>query len=200
MLKSRYLNEEELRNFGFKSIGKNVRISSDVRIYGEESISIGNNTRIDDFCILVGGKKGIAIGSNIHIAHQCIIVGNAGVVMNDFSGLSSRVSIYSATDDYSGESLTNPTVPLKYKKVKEMPVELGRHVIIGTNSTILPGVIIGEGSSVGANSLVTKSLSPWGVYGGIPAKFIKERSKNLLELEKEYLKEYEMSQENWKWE
>lgn len=184
-----FFTNDELKTIGLKSFGENVLISKKASIYMPESISIKNDVRIDDFCCIVGGNVGINIGSNVHIAFFCIIIGNGGVNINDFAGLSSRVSIYSATDDYSGLSLTNPTIPDKYKNVIEGPVELGRHVIIGTNSTILPNVKIGEGCSVGANSLVTKNLADWGIYVGTPVKKIKDRSRKLLELEKKYEEE-----------
>lgn len=186
---SSFYDEDELSELGLKSYGKNVLISRKTSIYGADQISVGNNVRIDDFCCLVGGEKGITIGSNVHVAFHCIILGNGGVVIEDFAGLSSRCSIYSATDDYSGLTLTNPTVPFRYKKITEGEVRLGRHVIIGTNSTILPNICIGEGVSVGANSLITKNLEAWGIYIGTPAKKIKDRKKNLLELEKDYLDE-----------
>ncbi|MEW9671331.1 acyltransferase [Ammoniphilus sp. 3BR4] len=182
-----FYSEMELKEIGFKSIGKNVMVSRKTSIYMPENIKLGNDVRIDDYCCLVGGKKGIEIGSNVHIAFHCIILGNGGVIINDFAGLSSRVSIYSATDDYSGESLTNPTIPSRFKIITEGEVCLGKHVIIGTNSTILPNVSIGEGCSVGANSLVTKSLNEWGVYFGSPARRIKDRSRKMLELEKDYI-------------
>ena len=105
--------------------------------------------------------------------------------MSDFSGLSQGICIYSGTDDYTGKFLTNPTVPDKYLKVKLAQVILGRHVIVGSGSVILPGVTIGEGSSVGALSLVTKSLDEWGVYFGVPVKKLKARSKDILKLEAE---------------
>jgi galactoside O-acetyltransferase len=68
-------------------------------------------------------------------------------------------------------------------------IEIGRHVIIGAGTIVFPGVTLGEGSSIGSSSMVTKSTEPWGVYFGIPAKKIKNRQRNLLELEKEYLAE-----------
>lgn len=180
-----FYSQDELSQLGFKNIGTNVKISRKTSIYGAENISIGSNVRIDDYCCLVAGKEGINIGSYVHIAFFCILMGSAGIEMHDFSGLSSRVSIYSATDDYSGKSLTNPTVPEKYKFIFSGKVVLCKHVIIGTNTTILPNVVIGLGSSVGANSLVTKSLENWGVYVGTPAKKIKDRSQDLLNLENE---------------
>ena len=97
--------------------------------------------------------------------------------------------IYSASDDYSGQVLTNPTVPKKYLNVTEKAVNIGRHVIIGSGSIVLPGVSIGEGSSVGALSVVTKSLDTWGVYVGSPVKRLKDRKKDLLQQEKILLDE-----------
>lgn len=170
----------------FKKLGKNIQISSKVSIYGASRISIESDCRIDDFCVLSAGLGGIYLGCNVHIAPMCTLIGQGKIVLNDFSGLSSRVSIYSSSDDYSGDFLTNPTVPEQYKNVDHRDTLLGRHVIIGSGTVILPGVKIGEGSAVGALSLVTKNLMPFGIYAGIPLKWIKSRSPRLLEIEKIY--------------
>ncbi|RZV36309.1 MAG: acyltransferase, partial [Acidimicrobiales bacterium] len=124
---------------------------------------------------------------NVHIACYCSLIGQGHIHLDDFSGLSSRVSIYSSSDDYSGTTMTNPTVPAEYKSEAEAPITIGRHCIIGTNSIVLPGVHIQEGTSVGAMSMVTKTTAPWSIYFGAPAKRIKARKKDLLELEKAYL-------------
>jgi galactoside O-acetyltransferase len=185
---SSFYSLEELNELGLKSYGENVLISKKASIYAPQRISLGNNVRIDDFCVLSGA---IELGSNIHIAVFCgIFAGNTGVKMCDFSTLSSRCVIYAESDDYSGEHLTNPTIDEEYLEIISGKVELGRHVIIGTGTTILPGVSIGEGTAVGSMSLVTKSLDEWGIYVGIPCKYKKERSKKLLELEKKYNKQY----------
>lgn len=175
----------ELEKLGFKKCGENVLISKRASIYGASNISIGDNVRIDDFCILSGA---ISIGNYVHIAAYCgLFGGEAGIRMDDFSGLSSRGTIYAASDDYSGEFLTNPTVKNEYKNVVNKHVRIGRHVVIGTNSTILPGVTIGDGTSIGACSLVTKTCDEWGIYAGVPVRRIKERSRKILELEKNFL-------------
>lgn len=180
-----FYSEEELKEIGFKSYGQNVLISRNARIYGASRMVIGNNVRVDDFCILSGA---IELGDYIHIAvYSAIFAGNTGVVLRDFAGMSSRCIIYAESDDYSGEHLTNPTVDGEYLELVSGRVELGRHVILGSGTTILPGVSIGEGTAVGSMSLVNKSLEAWGIYAGIPCKFKKERSKHLLELEKEFL-------------
>jgi len=174
-----YYSEKELQDLNI-SFGKNVYISKKTSIY-TSNLQIGNNVRIDDFCILKGS---IIIGSNIHIAAFCQLEGQQVLEIESFSGLSSRVSIFTETDDYSGESLTNPMIPDKFKKVKKGIVKLQKHVIVGTNSTILPNVILKEGSAVGASSLVNKDLESWTINAGIPTRVIKKRSKKLLKYEK----------------
>lgn len=180
-----YLTEQELSEMGFRYLGKNVKISDKASIYNAGDIEVGDNSRIDDFCMISGR---VVIGRNVHVAVFCNIAGGEqGVSMEDFSGLAYGCHVFSQSDDYSGRSLTNPTVPDEYKLETKAPVRLGRHVIVGTCSVILPGVTIEEGTSVGAMSMVVKSTLPWSVYFGVPAKKIKDRSRDLLDLEKAYL-------------
>lgn len=106
--------------------------------------------------------------------------------MEDFSGLSGGVKIYTGNEDYLGECLTNPTIPAPYRVATRSFIYIKKHAIIGSNSVVLPGVTIGEGVAIGANSLVTKDCEPWKVYFGSPAKAIKSRPKEkILELEQQ---------------
>lgn len=177
-----YMTDEDLANFGFRKLGKNVKISTKASIYNCNDIEIGDNSRADDFCVLSGR---IAIGRFVHIAPGCLVAGGEkGVFLDDFSGLAYHVKMFSQSDDYSGVTLTNPTVPSIYKREKKLKVTIGRHVIVGTGAVVFPGVSIAEGCSIGALSLVQKSTEPWGIYSGIPATRIKDRKKNLLALKK----------------
>ena len=185
-----YYGSRELLEFGFKSIGDNVNIAKNCTIIGTENISIGNNVRIDGNVTIVSHSGFLSLGCYIHIGGGCHLACAGGITLKDFSGLSQGVRIYSATDDYSGGSLTNPTVPKKFLDVKAEPVCLEKHVIVGSGSIILPGVTIGEGSSVGALSLVNMSLDEWGVYAGVPPKRLKARRKKLLEMESELLNRF----------
>lgn len=182
-----YLDDTELTNLGLKYLGKNVKISNSAQIYGSEKISIGDNSRIDDFVVLSGE---IEIGRNVHIAVHCSITASVNkVTLEDFSGVSFGCHIFGSSEDYTGVALTNPTVPPKYRKnVPGKNVRLGRHVVIGASSVVFPGVDIADGCSIGANSTVTKSTEPWGIYVGSPAKKIKSRSRELLTYEEMYLK------------
>lgn len=182
-----FLTEEQLANLGFKKIGKNILISDKASIYNADQIEIGDNSRIDDFCV-ISGK--VNIGRNVHITVFCNVAGGTeGITFEDFSTLAYGCHVFTQSDDYSGKTMTNSTVPQKFKAEIKKPVRIQRYSIIGTGSIIFPGVILGEGTSVGASSLVLKSTQPWSIYFGIPAKLIKARSQELLELEKQYLVE-----------
>lgn len=177
------LSREAIEDMGFASIGEHVQISERASLYGASRIHLGNNVRIDDFCVLSAGVGGIEIGDNIHIAVFTSLIGAGRITLSDFCNLSSRVAIYSSNDDYSGATLTNPTVPAEFTGVTHADVFLGKHVIVGSGSVILPGVTLEEGAAVGALSLVTKDCKAFGIYAGNPARRVKERKRDLLELE-----------------
>jgi len=192
-----FLTQEEIAAMGFESVGREVQISRCARFYGTERIHIGSRVRIDDFCILSGGK-GIRIGSCIHIAVYTVIYGGGGVVVRDFANISSRVAIYSESDDYSGRSLTSPLVPLEFKPgLQTAPVTVGRHAILGSGTTLLPGVTLGDGAAVGAHSLVTRDCPPWTIWAGSPARMLKKRSQDLLELERLFIAQLRKTNAGW---
>ncbi|KKQ47611.1 MAG: Hexapeptide repeat-containing transferase [Candidatus Woesebacteria bacterium GW2011_GWC1_38_13] len=183
-----FLPRKIVLGMGFKYIGNGVAISEKTSIYQPENISIGDNTRIDDFVVISAGEGGVSIGRNVHIAVYTSLIGRGKISIEDFSNISSRVSIYSNNDDYSGNFMTNPTVDNRFTKVEVNDVCIGKHVIIGSGSVILPGVTLEDGVAVGALSLVKAgNYKKFGIYGGIPSRFIKKRSRRLLELEKDIL-------------
>jgi acetyltransferase-like isoleucine patch superfamily enzyme len=181
------LSREKIQELGFASVGKDVQISELASFHGNERIILGDNVRVDDFCVLSAGVGGIVLGDNIHLAVACSLIGSGKITLKDFCNLSSRVAIYSSNDDYSGEAMSNPTVPSEFTRVTHAPVVLGKHVIIGSGSVILPGVVLEEGVAIGALSLVNKSCAEFGVYAGVPARRIRDRKRNLIELEAKLL-------------
>jgi galactoside O-acetyltransferase len=182
-----FFSQEELLQIGFKSVGVHVKVSRKASIYGAEKMSLGNHVRIDDFCYLSGN---ISIGNYVHIVTASLLYGGTGgITFGDFSTTSPRVTIIADSDDYSGEHMTNPLVPSQYTHHVPQYVHIGKHVIIGSGSTILPDVTLADGTAIGAMSLVSKSTEPFMIYVGCPCKPVKPRSRKLLELEKQMLEE-----------
>lgn len=182
-----FLTQDQLKQLGLKSFGKNVLISDKASIYSPHLIEIGDNVRIDDFVVLSPGTL-LKLGSYIHIACYTSLIGKGEIILEDFVSLSGRVSVYSSSDDFSGRSLTNPTVPNEYKRVTSGKVHIKKHTIIGTSAVILPNVVIGMGCSIYAQSLIKSDCDELGVYSGNPAQKINTRLKNFLEYEKKLIR------------
>lgn len=164
-------------------VGQRVQIGFNVAIYGDPfNIRIGNDVRIDDFCVIVANGP-LTIGNHVHFAPHCVIQAGGGIEIGDFCAFSTRCSLITNSDDYSGEVMCGPTLPPHVKRSIKRPIKIGKHTILGVNTTVLPGVTIGEGVATGAHTLVIKKLDPWGIYVGSPAKFLKERSKGCLDME-----------------
>ena len=186
-LGERFYTDEELSKVDFKSLGKNVKIKRNAGLFFTENMIIDDNARIDDFTIIVASREEVRIGKNTHISGHCYIAAREGFEMQDFCTLSPGVLIFSGSDDYTGQKMTNVTLPPHFVGGPVGKVTLERHVIIGAGSVILPKVTIGIGSSIGSMTFVNKSLPPWGIYIGTPARKLRNRSQKLLAIEQELL-------------
>src|SRR5262249_26823135 len=99
-------SRQELESMGFASIGSEVNIHRSAVFFNCGKIHIGSRVRIDCFSMISAGKQGVYIGNNIHIAAAVLIFGSGGkVTLEDFTCLSGRVALYTASDDYGGEGM-----------------------------------------------------------------------------------------------
>jgi acetyltransferase-like isoleucine patch superfamily enzyme len=169
---------------GFAFAGDRVAIDPTARVIGAERVSLGSNVRIDAFVVLSAGAGGIVIGDYVHIGAHGFLAGSARIQIEDFVALSGRVSIYSSSDEYSGEGMVGPTLPSDVRQVTNAPVTLKKHSVIGAGSVLLPGVTLAEGAAVGAMSLVRDDVGPFEMVAGVPAKRIGTRGRTVLELER----------------
>lgn len=173
-----FLSEDEIKKMGFRSVGNDVLISMRASIYNAKNISIGDNVRIDDFCILSAGDGGIEIGSHIHISCYSSLRGAGKITIEDHCTISAYTSIMSSCDDSTGAYLTGPAHPIEKRNVDSRPIIIKNHATVFEKCTILPGVRIGVNACVGAGSLVKKIVPDGEIYAGTPAKMIGLR-KNL---------------------
>lgn len=185
---SNFLSREELLALGLASFGEDVLIGRHAVIYSPGNVHLGNHVRIDDFTV-ISGK--VTMKDYVHISQFCgLYGGDEGIVMEDFTVLAAKCSIYAVSDDYTGASMIHPAIPLEYKPgFISKPVKIGRHVIVGCNSVVLPGVTLAEGTSLGSLTFCNKSTEEWSMYVGIPARKMKDRKKDMLALEEKFRRE-----------
>lgn len=147
-LNTGYHSSEEVRDYLSQIIGR--KIDESVTLLPPFYVDFGKNIRIGKRCWIQQGctffdRGGITIGNDVFIAPKVNLI-----TINHDSDPENRSATYGR------------------------PIVIEDKVWIGINSTILPGVTVGYGSIVGANSVVTHDVSPYTVVGGNPAKFIKE--------------------------
>lgn len=159
--------------------GIDVRISPHALIIRPELVEIGDHVAIDAFTVIT---TALSLGRYIHIASHCSVIGgrDGKFVMGDFSSLAAGCRIICSTDDYSGVALNGATIPMEFRHIKSTVVTIHRFASMATNVVLFPGVTIGEGASVGAGSIVTQDLEPWGIYVGSPPRRIGTRSNDTI--------------------
>jgi len=179
MTQNSYLDIGEISRLGLLRYGKNLKISRLASLYRPWSISLGDNVRIDDFCVINGA---VEVDHHCHFAPHCIVSGSdtSRIVVDSCCTFAYGVKIFSQSDDYSGHNMTGSVVPRAFTHPTSLDIHISRHTIVGASTVIMPGVTISEGVAVGALSLVKTDLNAWSIYAGIPAKCISPRSQNLL--------------------
>ena len=165
----------------FASMGDDIFVSPLAVITRPWLVALHDHVAIDQFVTITTQAE---FGDYVHIAPNCSIVGGqySRVVFMDHSGMAAGARVIAGGADFSAGGLTNPQVPVSYRTEKFSTVTFEKFAILGTNSVVMPGVTLAEGSVIGANSLVTKNTEPWTIYAGSPAKPIKKREQgNMLE-------------------
>jgi len=164
----------------FNKFGRNTFLSKSVEIRRPHLVTIGNNCAIDTgfYCTTKA-----TIGNFIHIGPYVTIIGGerSKIIINNFASIAAGCRFICASDMHTDKGMSGPTIPEKYRdKVVYSTIVVGMCANVATNSVIMPGIIIGEGSVIGPNSVITKNTNPWTVYVGNPARPIKVRNKNKI--------------------
>lgn len=152
-------------------LGKNVKIHDFVNLYG---CQIGDNTKIGAF---VEVQKNAKIGKNVKISSHTFIC--EGVTIEDNVFIGHNVS-------FINDKFPRATAKGKLqteKNWKVIPTFVKKGASIGTSTTILCGLTIGENAVIGAGSVVTKNIPKDTIFAGNPAKIIRKiNRKELLNL------------------
>jgi len=182
-----FYNKKQLLKIGFKKVGKNCKIDS-LAIFYKINGEIGDNVRIDAGACIRGKIK---ISSNVHIGAGVQISANEQVTIGEFSNLSSYVTIYTHSDNFSSFSIPSGTLKkdkLKLSNLYKKKISIGSFSIIGAHATLLPGAQIGNFSTVGAYTLVNKKIKSG--YFVVSKNILKNRiyKRKKINYKKKYLK------------
>lgn len=149
-------------------------IHKSVIIWGRDNLKIENTSGIYEYAIIRCKTNKVIIGNHCQIGPSCVIFDGSGIEINDYVMIGPHTVLAGGNHNFN-----NPESPMifsgDYSKGK---IIIEKDVWIGSNCTILDGVTIGEGSIVGANSLVSRDVEPYSIVGGYPAKLIKKRFDN----------------------
>ncbi|MDI6644110.1 MAG: acyltransferase [Methanobacteriaceae archaeon] len=114
--------------------------------------------------------QNISLQDEVGVANRVVLDGRGGIDIDKYTIIGFESVILSCTHQHQDHA-----VPIKKQGMYTAPVKIGSDVWIGARVIIMPGVTIGDGSIIGANSVVTKDIDPYTIVGGVPAKFIKKR-------------------------
>ena len=185
-----HLSIDELRDLQIKlpKNPQNILVSKKASLYNTHLMEFSNNIRIDDFAILSGAIK---LESFIHIAAFVALYGGRdGIEISEFCTISPKATIFASNDDFSGNALISGVVDSRFCNTTYKKVLLKKHTQICSNATILPDVVCGIGSVLGAFSLLKSNINEFEIFAGIPAKKIGSRAKKILELEIAFKKDF----------
>jgi galactoside O-acetyltransferase len=159
-----------------KKCGEDVRIYPLAKLAFPHVIELGDHCRIRDFVFIFAGK-GVKIGQYTDMQPHVVIWGGGETIIGDRVSVGPGTVLLSAVYSH-GEGLKMVDgMPEGSSKALYGKLTIQDDVYIGANCTLMPNIIIGEGSIIGAASFVNKDTEPWGIYVGSPAKKIGERKK-----------------------
>ena len=136
------------------------------------SITIGDNCVLSRNSMLLTHGGDIVIGNHVTINPYAIVYGQGGVVISDGVRIAAHCSIVP-----SNHIFVDPETYIYKQGLSKKGIKIEDDVWLGTGVKVLDGVVIRKGCVVGANSVITKSTEPYGVYVGVPGRIIKSRTK-----------------------
>lgn len=150
-LNNRYHTPEELREIMSRLTGK--KIDDTFRLFPPFYTDFGKN---------------ISIGKDVFINSGCHFQDQGGITIGDGALIGHNVVLATINHDL---------IPGNGRKNQYAPIKLGKHVWIGSNATVLPGVTVGDWAVIAAGAVVTKDVPSYTIVSGIPAKILKTIDK-----------------------
>jgi galactoside O-acetyltransferase len=158
-----------------KHLGRGAIVGKAVRIRKPEDVIIGDHTIIDDFTYI---SCALEMGCYCHIGPNVTISGGKGrVTMRDFAGVAAGSTIHAASSEYAAASFDLPGIPEEFQAGGITgDILFEDHVLLGSNSVVMPGVYLPEGFASTAHTVIRKApYEPWTLYGGFACKKLCKR-------------------------
>ncbi len=150
-------------------IGRNVTLRANTE--RSPGIELGRGVSINDSVVINANRGQVTLGDRSWLGPFCLVYGNGGVTI----GSNVLVAGHSSINTVS-HSAERCDIPINEQPVAIDPVVIEDDVWIGLNAVILQGVTIGRGTIVGAGAVVNKSIPPWSIAVGVPARVIGRRN------------------------
>jgi len=158
-----------------------IRIGNDCRIARQaivrantddsKSVRLGNNVSLQENTLISANRGHVTIGDNSWLGPHSVIYGNGGVDIGNHVLVASHCVINTVSHNFS-----KTNTPMNCQGINTDPVTIENDVWIATGAVILQGVRIGYGSIIGAGAVVTKSIPPFSIALGVPARITGNRN------------------------
>lgn len=167
-------------------IGTDVVVDANTKFVRPELVELGNHVAIDwgFYC-----TTALKVGDYVHISPHVAVIGGrqTGLVIENFCFISVGARMVCGSEHFHGAGLIGPLIPDEFKDEQTLePIVMQAFSGVCANSVVMPGVVMAEGSILGANSFLKENTQPWTIYAGSPARPIKIRRSDVM---KQYAKE-----------
>ena len=158
---------EDLARFGHGSV-----LEDDVLVFHAEHVEVGDGVYVGHRAILKGYHiNRLVLGDGTWVGEQCLLNAAGGLIVGSNVGIGPGVQII--TSSHIEEGIGKPIL---HSQIAFAPVIIEDDADLGVASVVLPGVTIGRGVQVGAGAVVSRSVPPYAVVAGVPARILRYRT------------------------
>jgi galactoside O-acetyltransferase len=161
----------------FAHVGEEVLVFEHALILKPETISIGDHSRIDDYCRLEGGA-GLDIGTHVHVSSFSSIIGGGRCRIGDMADVAHGARVITGSDQ--PDAAMSTMSPIEWRHVETSTIVIDHLAFLATNAVMLPGTSLGVGAIAAAGSVVTKTIPAWEIWSGVPARPMAVRDREAL--------------------
>ncbi|HEX6459402.1 MAG TPA: hypothetical protein VF032_10845 [Thermoleophilaceae bacterium] len=158
-------------------VGEGVQVFEHALILKPETISIGDRSRIDDYCRLEGGER-LEIGAGVHVSSFSSIIGGGTCLIGDLADVAHGARVITGSDQ--PDAAMSTMSPMEWRHVELSTIVIDHLAFLANNAVMLPGTSLGVGAIAAAGSVVTKPIPAWEIWSGVPAKPLRTRDRKAL--------------------